>query len=99
MVAGGASVYAQLLPLAQRIYLTRVQAKASGEVRFLAWDQEDWRELQPGTYLNDESGSQLKLDFQGRRELPREFWPQDCLKDENNDHPHHFSVWERKQAL
>ena len=78
MVAGGASVYEQLLPRAQRIYLTRVQAKAGGEVRFPAWDQEDWREL------------------------PRECWPQDCPEhcpaDENNDHPHRFSVWERKPA-
>lgn len=78
MVAGGASVYEQLLPRAQRIYLTRVQAKAGGEVRFPAWDREEWREL------------------------PREHWPRDCPEhcpaDENNDHPHHFSVWERKQA-
>lgn len=95
MVAGGASVYEQLLPLAQRIYLTRVQAKAGGEVRFPDWDQEDWRELQPETDLNDGSSSQLKLNLQDRRELPQEFCPEHCPADENNDHPHRFSVWER----
>ena len=96
IVAGGASVYEQLLPQAKRIYLTRVQAKAGGEVRFPAWDREDWRELRPETDLDAGLGFQLNLDLQDRREPPQEFWPQAYPADENNDHPHYFSVWEKK---
>jgi dihydrofolate reductase len=45
-VIGGATLYAQSLPLASRIYLTRVHAAVRGDVRFPAWDAALWREIE-----------------------------------------------------
>jgi dihydrofolate reductase len=44
-VAGGASIYAATLPLADRIYLTRVDADIEGDVHFPQVDLESWREV------------------------------------------------------
>jgi len=43
MVIGGAAVYAQLLPCADRIYLTEVAAAVAGDVRFPELDPAQWR--------------------------------------------------------
>lgn len=45
MVIGGAQLYAQALPLAQRLYLTRVHARLEGDTRFPDLDLAAWREL------------------------------------------------------
>jgi dihydrofolate reductase len=44
-IGGGAEIFAQALPLAQRIYLTRVHIRAECDVFF---PQVDWREWQEG---------------------------------------------------
>jgi len=44
MIAGGASVYAQLLPRADRLYLTWVHAAIDGDTRFPDFDADAWRE-------------------------------------------------------
>jgi dihydrofolate reductase len=44
-VAGGAEVYAQALLLADRLYLTLVDAEVAGDARFPAWDPAEWRLL------------------------------------------------------
>ncbi|HHW76820.1 MAG TPA: type 3 dihydrofolate reductase [Xanthomonadaceae bacterium] len=43
MVIGGASLYAQTLPLAERLYLTVVEADVPGDVWFPDWDERAWR--------------------------------------------------------
>jgi dihydrofolate reductase len=43
MIIGGAALYAEALPLAQRIYLTRVHAAVDGDVRFPPLQPRDWR--------------------------------------------------------
>jgi dihydrofolate reductase len=43
MVVGGADVYRLFLPLATRMYLTRVEAEIDGDVRFPRWDADAWR--------------------------------------------------------
>lgn len=43
MIIGGAALYAEALPLAQRIYLTRVHAAVDGDVRFPPLERRDWR--------------------------------------------------------
>lgn len=43
-VAGGASVYGQMLPLCDRLHLTRVHATYEGDTRFPDWDPAEWRE-------------------------------------------------------
>lgn len=44
-VIGGAQLYAQALPLADRLLLTRVDVEAEGDVRFPVLDPREWREL------------------------------------------------------
>ncbi len=44
MIVGGASLYAEALPRASRLLLTRVHAAVEGDVRFPHWDPTQWRE-------------------------------------------------------
>jgi len=44
MVIGGASIYEQALPLASRIYLTRIDAEFQGDTWF-SFDAVDWQEV------------------------------------------------------
>ena len=43
MVIGGAVLFAQTLPLAERMYLTQVEAEIPGDVWFPDWDPQPWR--------------------------------------------------------
>jgi dihydrofolate reductase len=45
MVVGGAALYAETLPLADRLYLTQVHVQAEGDIRFPPWDPVDWLEV------------------------------------------------------
>lgn len=42
-VIGGAQIYAQALPLADRLYLTRVCHPYEGDTSFPDWDESEWR--------------------------------------------------------
>ncbi len=42
MIIGGGEVYRQFLPLADSIYLTRVQAEIGGDTRFPELDMNEW---------------------------------------------------------
>jgi dihydrofolate reductase len=42
-VIGGEAIYALALPLASRIYLTRVHAEVAGDVHFPNFDRSEWR--------------------------------------------------------
>lgn len=44
MVVGGANIYAQFIPLAQRMYLTRVHTNATGDAWFPEFDSAQWQE-------------------------------------------------------
>ena len=44
-VTGGGQIYAQALPLADRIYLTTVMRDYEGDTRFPEWDRAEWREV------------------------------------------------------
>jgi dihydrofolate reductase len=44
-VVGGAAVYADALPLADRLVLTHVDAEPEGDTRFPELDPREWREL------------------------------------------------------
>jgi dihydrofolate reductase len=59
MVIGGAEIFGAALPLAERIYLTRVHAALEGDVFFPETDFRGWREVShvPGARIaNDEYG-------------------------------------------
>ncbi len=45
-IIGGASLYRQVLPRADHIYLTFVHAEFAGDTRFPDFDRDDWRELE-----------------------------------------------------
>ncbi|SDX78463.1 dihydrofolate reductase [Allochromatium warmingii] len=53
MVIGGASLYAQTLPLAKRLYLTLVQTTVAGDTYFPEWNPADWREIKCVDYPAD----------------------------------------------
>jgi dihydrofolate reductase len=53
-VIGGAEVYALALPLASRIYLTRVQALVEGDRYFPLRDFSGWRESESVSHAADE---------------------------------------------
>lgn len=53
-VIGGAEVYAQALPLATHLELTRVHLETLGEVRFPSFDAAQWRELERIEHPADE---------------------------------------------
>lgn len=42
MVIGGGEIYRQVLPHADRIYMTRLQAEIEGDTRFPELDMEEW---------------------------------------------------------
>ena len=42
-VIGGAQIYAEALPMADRFYLTRVRHSYEGDTRGPAWDELEWR--------------------------------------------------------
>lgn len=44
-VIGGAALYAEALPLATLLYITEVHGEVEGDVRFPAFDRNDWREI------------------------------------------------------
>ena len=44
-VAGGAEIYAQALPTADRLYLTRVHTSCEGDTLFPVWEPDKWRQV------------------------------------------------------
>ena len=45
MVIGGAQIYKETLPIAQRIYLTRVHAQFEGDAVFPDFNKDEWNEV------------------------------------------------------
>lgn len=71
MVIGGGEIYALFLPIARRIYLTRIHAEVDGDAFFPDLDAGDWtvteRTSQPADADNDYPSSFLVLE---RRATP-----------------------------
>jgi dihydrofolate reductase len=59
---GGAELYAQVIPLAHRLYLTEVDIEASGDAWFPDYDQSAWREISRESHRG-QKGDALKFDF------------------------------------
>jgi dihydrofolate reductase len=45
VIGGGADIYAQTLPMADRLRLTYVHARPEGDAFFPSFDRDDWREI------------------------------------------------------
>ncbi|QXB53152.1 type 3 dihydrofolate reductase [Aeromonas sp. FDAARGOS 1415] len=54
MVIGGGHLYGQLLPRADRLYLTRIDLAVAGDTRFPAFDDEQWRLVESEAHSADE---------------------------------------------
>ena len=54
MVVGGAHLYQQMLPSADRLYLTRVHARVEGDAFFPPYDAAQWREIEHERHQADE---------------------------------------------
>ncbi len=54
MVIGGADLYRQTLPLADRLYLTRVAVAVAGDAHFPEFDPHDWRPVFEEAHAPDE---------------------------------------------
>jgi len=54
MVMGGASLYEQLLPIADKLYLTQVHASLAGDTWFPEWNKNEWSEIKREDHLADD---------------------------------------------
>ena len=54
MIIGGARLYEQALPLAERLYLTEVDAEIEGDAHFPEFDSSRWREIAVSEHPADE---------------------------------------------
>lgn len=54
MVIGGGHLYAQLLPRADRLYLTRIDLAVEGDTRFPAFDEGQWQLVESEPHAADE---------------------------------------------
>jgi dihydrofolate reductase len=54
MVIGGASFYAQLLPQAQRLYITEILHDFPGDAFFPAWDPGEWQQIKRENHAPDD---------------------------------------------
>jgi dihydrofolate reductase len=52
-IIGGASLYAQTLPLAQRLYITLIHAHFNGDTRVPEFNWKEWREVERETHQPD----------------------------------------------
>ena len=62
MVCGGASVYAQFLPLVQRLYLTYIHQNFEGDTFFPEFNMADWNEVSREDHEPDEK-NKYKYSF------------------------------------
>jgi len=62
MIMGGENLYSQLLPRADRLYLTEVQAEVSGDAWFPEFDATQWQELERESHRADEN-NEFDYDF------------------------------------
>lgn len=52
-IIGGAKVYEDFLPLANKLYLTDVDLTCEGDVSFPSYNKEDWREISREEHTKD----------------------------------------------
>ena len=77
MIMGGADLYAQFLPRADRIYLTEIDAEFAGDKRFPDWSKlhgPEWHEVQRERPAAD-AGNSLSFSFVVLERLPAQRAP------------------------
>lgn len=74
MIIGGAEIYAQALPLADRLYFTQIDVTLEGDTFFPAFDESQWREVTREEHAADERhpyGFTVRVLDRTRRVLDR----------------------------
>ncbi|EEY99032.1 dihydrofolate reductase [Vibrio sp. RC586] len=61
MIIGGGSLYAACLPMANKLYITEINAELDGDTQFPAWGS-DWQECYREHYPADEKNT-YAMDF------------------------------------
>jgi dihydrofolate reductase len=64
---GGAELYAQALPLADRLYLTEIQAEVEGDAWFPEYDRTRWREISRDRRHDEASGLEYHFVIYDRK--------------------------------
>ncbi|MEO1766054.1 dihydrofolate reductase [Thiobacter aerophilum] len=59
---GGAEIYAQVLPIADRLYLTEIKRDFAGDARFPSFDSADWQEVSRERHVK-ENGEPFEYHF------------------------------------
>ena len=70
-VIGGENLYAQMLPRADRLYVTLVEAEIEGDARFPEFDLEAWRETQRIAHPADDKNPYPCVFLTLERKTPR----------------------------
>ena len=60
MICGGASVYKQFLPLAQKLYLTQIHQSFEGDTYFPEVNLEEWKEIKR---IDNKADEKNKFDY------------------------------------
>lgn len=61
-ICGGGEIYSQSLDLADKMYLTFVDAEVETDTRFPEWNKDEWDEIKSEHYIADEK-NQYSFDF------------------------------------
>ncbi|MDP2173774.1 MAG: dihydrofolate reductase [Candidatus Cloacimonadaceae bacterium] len=64
-VIGGAGIFAQFIPIVDKMYITRIDAEFAGDLYFPRYDEKDWKLLSYDT-LQPESGYKLSFSEYSR---------------------------------
>jgi dihydrofolate reductase len=51
MIIGGAHIFAQALPIADRLYLTLIDHVFEGNIFFPRWEQTEWQEIERANHI------------------------------------------------
>ncbi|RMH36743.1 MAG: type 3 dihydrofolate reductase [Gammaproteobacteria bacterium] len=62
MIIGGANLYAQALPISERMYLTLIEAELEGDAYFPTWSTDDW-EIETETFRPADEKNAFNLRF------------------------------------
>ncbi len=53
MVIGGAKLYQQILPIADRLYITQIEGEFDGDTYFPSYDEKNWQQVSCESHLPD----------------------------------------------
>ncbi len=62
-VIGGASLYAQFLPLASRLYISQVCYDGAADTFFPKWSEQHWNLIESASFDGDSTKGQLPWKF------------------------------------